>query len=110
MSNQELAEAHDELCPACSQATLTSSDGGALPCHQHKLKFMQRTYPVLRMDGMMEGEWTHAWVDTEGMNTWLEEILQEWDDSSLTMTEFLRNLNLRVVQLTKEEYEKVPEL
>ena len=110
MSNEELEQAHDLSCISCVSATNRSSDGGKMPCLIHKQLFQQRTYPVLKMSGMMEGEWTHSWIDTEDMNMWLEAILTEHEESDLTIGEFLRNLNLKVVQMTKEDYQRIPEL
>lgn len=110
MSNEDLEQAYDEVCNGCDLATRNSSDGGKLPCNNHKRLFQLRTYPVIKMDGMYEGEWTHCAVDTESIDTWLEALLEEWDESSLTISEFLRNLNVQVVQMTKEEYQRIPEL
>lgn len=109
MSNQELEQAYDEVCNGCDLATRNSSDGGKMPCNNHKRLYMLRTYPVITHE-LWDGEWTHTWVDSDRIYSLIEGILNEFGESELTITEYMHQLNPKVIQMTKEEYQEIPEL
>lgn len=107
IEEQDLA--YDEVCNSCDLATRNSSDGGKIPCNNHKSLFMQHKYPVITHD-LWDGEWTHTWIDNDRIYSLMEGILEEFSESDLTVTEYLHKLNPKVIYQTKEEYGEIPEL
>ena len=109
MTDTEFEQATDDRCADCTIATSNSSDGGQMPCAYHKMRLMQRDYPVIEHD-LYDGEWTHTWVDSDRIYAFVEGVLNDYDDSELTITEYLHKLNPKVVYMTKQEHEEIPEL
>lgn len=109
MKTEEMELAYDEVCNGCDLASRNSSDGGKMPCLNHKLLFMQRTFPVITHN-LYEGEWTHTWVDTDRVYQMIESAIEEFSESDMTVTQFMRHLNPKVIQMTREEFEEIPEL
>jgi hypothetical protein len=112
MSNQELEQAYDPSCELCITQTVNSSDGGKLPCRHHKLMFSQRTYPVIHSNNLWGGEWTHTEVTTQGLNDLLIAIVEAYEEvgSRIVPADFIDNLGISVIQMTKDEIKVVPEL
>lgn len=111
MNKDDLELAYDEVCNACAVATSNSSDGGKMPCRNHQLLFMKRTYPVIHTTGLWDGEWTHTEVRTDAIRNLLVSVIEAFVENGRTGAEgFVDDLGVTVIHMTKEEIAKVPEL
>lgn len=112
LTNEELELAYDEVCNACAIATSNSNDGGKMPCNNHRLMFMGRTYPVIHTKNFWNGELTHTDVTTSAVKYLIEALLEDFmeQDHPMKPSDYMDNIGLSVIQMTKQELEEVPEL